>query len=230
MVRDTEARVAQYAVSAIFFLTGAGSANWAVRIPAVQDRLGLSDGRLGIALLGLSAGAIVAMAVPGRLVAKRGSRPVTWAAAFAFAAALTLPALAPNPTLLMLSLVALGMANGLLDVAMNAQAAAVQQRYERPIMARIHALYSLGGLVGAAIGGGIAARGVGAGLHLLGVGLVIAIVACAVATGMLPAAADLFDLDGTLVDSVYQLCSRGARPSRAKASSSRYGAFIARSG
>lgn len=187
---SSEARVARYAVSAIFFLTGAGSANWAVRIPAVQDRLGLSDGGLGMALLGLSAGAIVAMAAAGPLVAKRGSRPVTWAAAFAFAVALTLPALAPNPTLLMLSLVALGLANGLLDVAMNAQAAAVQKHYERPIMARVHALYSFGGLVGAAIGGRVAAGGVGAGPHLVGVGLVIAVAACVVATGMLPASAD----------------------------------------
>jgi MFS family permease len=187
---DTQARKARIAVSAIFFLTGAGTANWAVRIPVVQDRLGLSAGGLGLALLGLSAGAIVAMAAAGQLVARHGSRPVTCVAIFAFAATLTLPPLAPNAAVLMLSLVALGLANGLLDVAMNAQAAAVQKRCERPIMSRVHALYSLGGLAGAATGGQAAAQGIGAGSHLFAVGLVIAVTAAAAATRMLPASAD----------------------------------------
>lgn len=186
----TRARAARYAVSAIFFLTGAGSANWAVRIPAVQERLGLSAGELGMALLGLSAGAITAMAIAGGLVAKRGSRPVTGIAILAFATTLMLPALAPNAVTLMLSLVALGLANGFLDVAMNAQAAAVQKHYDRPIMSRVHALYSLGGLVGAATGGRAAAHGVGATLHLVVVGIVIAIAASATMARMLPASAD----------------------------------------
>lgn len=184
------ARQARATVSAIFFLTGAGTANWAVRIPAVQERLALGEGRLGLALLGVSAGALVAMPVAGRLVARHGSRPVTWAAAVAFAAAVTLPALAPSFVLLTLSLIVLGLANGLLDVAMNAQAAAVQQRYRQPIMARIHALYSFGGLVGAAVGGRIASAGVGPGAHLAAVGLCTGVVALAVAPGMLPAGAD----------------------------------------
>ncbi len=190
IVTDTRARAARYAVSIIFFLTGIGTANWAVRIPAVQDRLGMSEGALGMALFGVSAGAIAAMAVAGRLVAKHGSRPVTGLAVLAFAAALMLPALAPNVWILMMSLVALGMANGLLDVAMNAQAAAVQKHYERPIMSRVHALYSLGALVGAATGGRVAAYGIGPVAHLIGVGLVIAVVASGTVARMLPATAD----------------------------------------
>src|SRR4051812_338854 len=89
-------RSARWAVSTIFFLTGAGTANWAVRIPALQEGLGLSAGQLGLALLGVSAGAITAMPIAGRLVARHGSRPVTRAAAIAFALALSLPALAPT--------------------------------------------------------------------------------------------------------------------------------------
>nr|MDQ2666839.1 MFS transporter [Gemmatimonadota bacterium] len=119
-----------------------------------------------------------------------GSRPVTRAGALAFGAALTLPAYAPNFALLMAALVLLGMANGVVDVAMNAQAAAVQQSYGRPIMSRIHALYSFGGLVGAVIGGRIASRHVDPGPHLLGAGLLIASIAGAVAFSMLPASDD----------------------------------------
>jgi predicted MFS family arabinose efflux permease len=149
------------------------------------------------------------MAATGRLVAKRGSRPVTWAAALGFAAALTLPPLASNSALLILALVALGMTNGVLDVAMNAQAAAVQKRHERPIMARIHALYSFGGLIGAVIGGRVAARGIEAGPHLLGVGLVIALAACAVGFGMLPASADAAPDHSTVVRPVRALRALG---------------------
>ncbi|MDB4882732.1 MAG: hypothetical protein JWL95_1498 [Gemmatimonadetes bacterium] len=185
-----DARAARWAVSAVFFLTGAGTANWAVRIPAVQERLGLSPGQLGLALLGVSAGAIVAMPVAGRLVARHGSRPVTRVAAIAFAFALALPALAPSFAFLVASLAALGLANGMLDVSMNAQAASVQQRYRQPIMSRIHALYSFGGLVGAAIGGRMAAYGVGPARHLAAVALALAVGAFAVGSGMLPASAD----------------------------------------
>jgi len=177
-------------VSAVFFLTGAGTANWAVRIPAVQSALGLSDGRLGLALLGVSAGAIVAMPVAGHLVAKHGSRPVTWVAALAFALALVLPARAPSFVLLVAALAAVGLANGVLDVAMNAQAAAVQQRYAEPIMGRVHAFYSFGGLVGAMIGGRVAAEGIDPSAHLTGVGLAIAVGASVVMLGMLPAHTD----------------------------------------
>jgi hypothetical protein len=142
-------RAARLAVSAIFFLNGAGIGNWVVRIPSVRDQLGLTEAALGVALLGVAAGALVAMPLAGRLVARHGSRPVTRAGAVAFAVALGLPALAPSLPLLCLALVVLGAGNGALDVAMNAQAAAVERRYARPIMSRFHALFSLGGLAGA---------------------------------------------------------------------------------
>ncbi|MEO6528361.1 MAG: MFS transporter [Gemmatimonadaceae bacterium] len=185
-----QARSARWAVSTIFFLTGAGTANWAVRIPALQEQLGLGTGQLGLALLGVSVGAITSMPLAGRLVARHGSRPVTRAAAIAFALALALPALATSVAALVLALVLLGLANGMLDVAMNAQAASVQQRYDQPIMSRIHALYSFGGLVGAAIGGRLASFGVGPALHLSAVALVLATFGFAAGAAMLPASAD----------------------------------------
>src|SRR5690348_16632236 len=86
--RERPLRLARAAVAAVFFLDGAGSANWVVRIPAVRAQLGLGAGTLGVALLGVAVGALVAMPVAGRLVARFGSRPVTRAGAVALAAAL----------------------------------------------------------------------------------------------------------------------------------------------
>src|SRR4029453_1817482 len=67
--------------------------------------------------------------------------------------------------------------NGGLDVAMNAQAALVEQRYARPIMSSFHGLWSIGGLVGAALGGLIATQGVTVRTHLLDVAIVATIIA-----------------------------------------------------
>lgn len=183
-------RAARLAVSAVFFLNGVGIANWVVRIPAVREPLGLSESALGVALLGVAAGALVTMPLTGRLVARHGSRPITRLGALLFGAALVLPALAPTLTLLTLALVLLGAGNGMLDVAMNAQAATVERGYGRPIMSRFHALFSLGGLAGAAMGGGAADLGIGPAPHLALVALVVGVAATGSAGGMLPAAAD----------------------------------------
>jgi MFS family permease len=183
-------REARVAVSALFFLNGAAMANWVVRIPAIQEQLHLGAGALGIALLGVAVGALLAMPLTGRVVARRGSRPVSRVAALAFAGAIALPALATNLALLTLVLVILGAANGALDVAMNSQAATVERRYGRPIMASFHALFSLGGLVGAAMGGIAAARDIGPVPHLTAVAFAAALAAIWVTRRMLPANAD----------------------------------------
>ncbi|MBX6342774.1 MAG: MFS transporter, partial [Thermomicrobiaceae bacterium] len=138
---------------AVFFVNGVAGASWFTRIPAVQQRLALSPGALGVVLLGLTIGSLLSMTLAGGLVARFGSRPVTTAGTFAYCAALPLPALAPSAPLLLLALIAFGVGNGTMDVSMNAQAVAVERRYGRPIMSSFHGLFSVGGIVGAAAGG-----------------------------------------------------------------------------
>lgn len=183
-------RVARASVSAIFFINGAATANWLVRIPAVQAKLGLSTGALGVALLGVAVGALIAMPRAGHLVARHGSRRVTRVAAIGFGATFLLPALAPNPYALVIALVALGMGHGTIDVAMNAQAATVERHYGRSIMSGFHALFSAGGLFGAALGGIVAQHRISPGTHLIGVACVAGLAAFAVTGGMLPASAE----------------------------------------
>ncbi|MGZ8376950.1 MAG: MFS transporter [Gemmatirosa sp.] len=187
---DASARSARIAVATVFFLDGAGFANWVVRIPAVQERLGLGVGALGVALLGVAVGALVAMPIAGWLIARHGSRPVTRAGVLAFAASLALPALTMGLAALTAALVLLGATSGVMGVAMNAQAATVERRYARPIMASFHALFSLGGLVGAVTGGLAASRGLGLAPHLAIVAGIIAVVGWRAGTRLLPAAAD----------------------------------------
>jgi MFS family permease len=141
------------------------------RIPAVQNGLGLGDAQLGVALLSTSVGAILAMPATGWLVQKWGNPRVVLVAATALCATLPLLPLAPSMPLLMLTLFVFGTGFGLLDVSMNVQAVAVEEGYGRPIMSTFHGVFSIGGLLGAAVAGLIAGAGVSPFPHLFAVAL-----------------------------------------------------------
>ena len=185
-----EPRAARRAVMAVFLLNGLALGSWFPRIPDVQRRLELGDGALGGALLGTAVGALLAMPATGLLVARWGSRRVTTASAVALCAALPLPALAPTLPLLVPALVLLGAANGVLDVAMNTQAVAVERRYRRPIMTTFHGVFSAGGLAGAVIAGAVSSRDLGPEAHLLTMGLALALAALTARRWLLPTGTD----------------------------------------
>jgi MFS family permease len=155
------------AVSILFFVNGAVLASWLPHIPAVKARLTSGDGQLGLVLLAMAAGAVVALPAAGPLIARFGSRTVSTLAALGLCLAMPLPVLSPSLAALVASLVMLGACNGLLDVAMNTQAAAVEQRTGRPIMSSFHALFSLGGVAGALAAGGAMSLGAGDTTHVV---------------------------------------------------------------
>lgn len=165
-------RTARIAIATIFFVNGAVLANWIARIPDIKQRLELSEGSLGIALLCMAAGALVAQIMAGWLMAKHGSRRITLLMALLFCVTTVLPGAATNLILLMLALLLFGAGNGGLDVAMNSQAALVEQVYGRPIMTSFHGLWSVGALFGASVGGLIAAQQLPVEQHLLGVAVI----------------------------------------------------------
>jgi MFS family permease len=183
-------RSARAAVLAVFFTNGVIIGTWVVRIPAIKERLGLGEGLLGVALLGAAVGALIAMPVVGALVSRFGSRRVVGLSALALSVVLLTPGLASSLPLLVLSVMLLGAANGGLDVAMNAQAVAVERGYGRSIMSSFHAAWSFGGLGGAALGGLLASRGIGPLPHFSAVA-VLATASFVFAYGsLLPSSAD----------------------------------------
>jgi fucose permease len=165
------------AVATIFCLNGMALANWIARIPDAKQQLGLSEQLLGLVLLCAAVGALLAQPTVGWLIGRVGSRRMTSLMVVAFCLSLLLPGLAADMVSLMAALFVVGACNGGLDVAMNAQAALVEQRYARPIMSSFHGLWSIGGLIGAALGGLVAAQGIAIASHLLGVAVVATIVA-----------------------------------------------------
>jgi predicted MFS family arabinose efflux permease len=144
------ARVATYLLFALF---GMALGTWTARIPAIKHGLGLSDGQLSVGLLAFAAGAITGMQAVGRAVDRYGSTRIMIPASLAEGAVLILPAFAPNLVTLAGSLVVFGIVHGALNIAMNANAVEVERAWQRPLMSSFHAAYSIGGFLGAAIGG-----------------------------------------------------------------------------
>jgi len=140
---------ARRAVSICFLLNGLVLASWLPHIPELKSRLALSDGRLGFLLLAMAVGAVAALPTAGWLIARFGSGAVTRVSAAALSLAVTLPMVSPGVVASAAALAVLGICNAVLDVAMNAQAVLVEKDYGRPIMSSFHALFSLGGLLGA---------------------------------------------------------------------------------
>ncbi|MFJ9173413.1 MFS transporter [Streptomyces sp. NPDC102360] len=146
------------AITAFFALDGFVFAGWVVRIPAVKEQTGASASELGLALLGVSAGAVITMMLTGRLCRRFGSHAVTVACGVLLPLTVILPPLTHSPLALGLVLLAFGAAYGGINVAMNSAAVDLVGALGRPIMPSFHAAFSLGGMVGSGLGGLVAAH------------------------------------------------------------------------
>jgi MFS family permease len=167
------------AITAYFCLFGVVLAVWITRIPAIKERLHLSDGVLGIALFSVSAGLLVATLFAGRLVDRFGSAWVTRVAGVSMALALVPPALAGGLGPLMAALFVFGASLGVLDVGMNANGILVERASRRRVITSLHAGYSMGALAGSVIGGLFAGAGISPLATFAAVGLPAAVVAVA---------------------------------------------------
>ncbi|MFI6033382.1 MFS transporter [Streptomyces sp. NPDC051315] len=155
------------ALTVFFALDGFVFAGWVVRIPAIKERTGASASTLGLALLGVSAGAVVTMMLTGRLCHRYGNHRVTVVCAVLLSLSVTLPPLTRSAPALGAVLLLFGAAYGGINVAFNSAAVDLVAALNRPIMPTFHAAFSLGGMIGAGLGG-LVADSVSPARHLLG--------------------------------------------------------------
>lgn len=170
-------RRARVAVYVMFLIPGVAIGVWTARIPALKERLALGDGQLSLALLAIAAGALAGMQVVGHLVDRYGSTRVMIPLAVAQGAVLLLPAAMPSLATLAASLALFGAVHGSLDVSMNANAVEVERALGRPLMSSFHAVFSIGGFLGAAVGGLFAHAGAGPWPTLASTGVLLAALA-----------------------------------------------------
>ncbi|MET9480774.1 MFS transporter [Streptomyces sp. NPDC006638] len=167
------------ALTLFFALDGFLFAGWVVRIPAIKEQTGASASHLGLALLGVSAGAVVTMTLTGRLCRRFGNHPVTVASVTLLSLSIVLPPLTHSALALGLVLLLFGAAYGSTNVAMNSAAVDLVTALRRPVISSFHAAFSLGGMAGAGLGG-LLAGGLSPTVHLLllaGLGLAVTAVA-----------------------------------------------------
>ncbi len=158
-----------------FALDGFLFAGWVVRIPAIKHQTGASASTLGLALLGVSAGAVITMMLAGRLCRRFGNHPLTVVCGALLSLAIALPAQTHSALTLGLVLLVFGAAYGAMNVAMNSAAVDLVAGLRRPVMPSFHAAFSLGGMLGAGLGG-LVAGGLSPATHLFiltGVGLLV---------------------------------------------------------
>lgn len=170
---------ARNAVMATFFLNGFAFATWASRIPSVRHALDLGPARLGLLLLAVSVGSVLALPTSGGSVQRFGTRRVVIAAALLEAVGLVLVAVGVGVLgtipLTAVGLFLVGLGTGTWDVAMNVEGAEVERLLGRSIMPRFHAAFSLGTVAGAAVGAFVTFADLGIGWHVGAIGLLVAL-------------------------------------------------------
>ncbi|MBO9573741.1 MAG: MFS transporter, partial [Chitinophagaceae bacterium] len=140
---------ARLATILMFLICGISVSSWAPMVPLAKQHTGVNEKQLGLLLLAMGGGAIIAMPFAGRVIAKNGSRKVIIAGSIVVSLFLPLLTIANTPLQLGICLFIFGAAMGCLDVSMNSQAVVVEQDMGKPIMSSFHAMFSVGGLIGA---------------------------------------------------------------------------------
>lgn len=188
-------RWTRVAVTAVFVLHGLLFASWTAHIPAVKANLGLSDGTLGLALLGAPVGSVLAMVAASWLLPRLGSRRVVQIALVGYCAAGPLVGLTGRAAALTAALFVWGAFQGSLDVAMNTQAITVERAQRRPLMSGLHGGWSIGSFVGAGAGVLAVSAGITLTVHLLILGTLGLLVVGLLTTRMLPDGTSDFAVD-----------------------------------
>ena len=132
-----------------FFVAGFGLACWAPLVPLAKARLEIDEGSLGLLLLCLGAGSVLAMQLTGAFISKLGARPIIVIGGIGQAILLPFLALAPTVPAMAIALLLFGGFLGLIDVSMNVHAVEVEKHSAKPLMSGFHGLFSVGGFVGA---------------------------------------------------------------------------------
>ncbi len=183
---DSSARLARVAVAALFMANGALMATVVPRYPDIRDRLDLTNAALGAAISGFWVGALVVGLSAGWAVNRFGSARVAWGSTALAGANLALVALAPSWGALVAVLLIAGSLDAVADVAENAQGLLIERRYGRSVLNSLHAMWSIGAVVGGVASSIAAGADVPLLLHFGVAGALVIATALVAARFMLP--------------------------------------------
>ena len=177
-------------ISAIFFVNGFVNASWIPHIPYIQEKFLLDESELGFTLLFLALGATLSMPLTGRLIARMGSKIIVIISCLALCMLLPTLLWADTLSLQMGMMFFFGIFNGAMDVSMNAHGLKVEEKLGHKMFSSLHALFSTGGLMGAALAGALLSADVVPLHHVLGMALLMIIISLISFPSLLPSSTD----------------------------------------
>lgn len=167
---------ARTAVTLSFAINGFALASWLARVPETRERLGVSNGELGVLLLALSIASVLGLPLAGGLVDRFGAARVVRAGTIAVVLGtlgIALGVTSVTVPLVVAAMALYGLGTAVWDVAMNVEGAEVERQVGRTIMPVFHAAFSVGTVTGALAGAGVIALGLPMVAHLGVVALLV---------------------------------------------------------
>jgi predicted MFS family arabinose efflux permease len=140
---------ASIATRLAFLAAGFVMACWAPLIPFVKANANADEAQLGLLLLCLGIGSVIAMPMTGYFSARTGAKPMILLGGLGLIVILPVLAGLTAPLALAAALLLFGASLGTIDVAMNVHAAEIERARARPLMSGFHAMWSVGGVLGA---------------------------------------------------------------------------------
>ncbi|MEV6808105.1 MFS transporter [Streptomyces sp. NPDC051132] len=178
---------AKWSIAALFCFLGFQYGTWIARLPALKTRLDLGAGEVGLLLMACGAGAAASFPLVAVLMRRLGSRLLSLVSAAALIAVLAALSVVPDYPLALLAVCADGVAVGCLNVAMNAQGAALEKTYDRTAMSQLHATFSAGLLAAALLASGVTALTASVAVHFAVAGVLLLLLLGGARPGLLPA-------------------------------------------
>jgi len=185
-IKNISPRVHRWSIGSYFFVAGITFASWASRIPDIKVKLNLNDAELGGILFALPAGSMISLPISGFLVAKLGSRTVMLVASICYPLLLSFLAITDSPFILATLLFFFGLLGNMMNISVNTQAVAVEQLYNKSIMASFHGIWSLAGFSGAAVGTLMISLGFDPLKHFIIIAIIMILIAILMKFGRMP--------------------------------------------
>jgi MFS family permease len=177
---------AKWSIAALFCFLGFQYGTWVSRIPALKSRLDLGAGEVGLLLMACGAGAAASFPLVAVLTRRIGSRRLSLLSALGLVAVLAALGAVPDYPLALITVCADGVAVGCLNVAMNAQGAALEKAYGRTAMSQLHATFSAGLLAAALLTSGVTTATASVPAHFTLAGTLLLVLLLCSRTGLLP--------------------------------------------
>lgn len=144
------------AIFAIFLASGLSIATWASRVPSIAAALEIDKAQVGLLLLGMGMASIIGISTGPAVMARTGARLGMLIAMLMFGAGVLLVGLGADVffsvPVVLLGMALFGFGNGSVDVMMNVEATAIEQRMGKTILPVFHAFFSFGTVIGAGAG------------------------------------------------------------------------------